>query len=166
MALRVVTQLPQNRVEKVIDEISFTSSIEEKLTPRTKKSLYQRLNRRQLAIVLDDNDLVGWGVIEPLKAGWCELGMTFVKPQYRSTSAFRMLARELVLRKESVIFATYDKKLFDYVRREFGFRESNLKEVLKLAGNTFLLKRLNLEAIKSIRKRYAKQTPIYAVLER
>lgn len=166
MALRVVTQLPQNKLDKFVEEISFTSALEEKLTPRTKKSLYKRLNRRELVLVLNDNDLAAWGVVEPLGRKWCELGMTYVKPEYRSTTAFQLLARELVLRKESVLFATYDRKLFDYVKREFGFRESNLSEVQKLSGNRFLLKRLNLDSIKSIRNRLATSQPIYAVLER
>jgi len=166
LALRVVTQLPQNKVEKFVEEISYTSELEEKLTPRTKKSLYKRLNRRELVLVLDDNDLAAWGVVEPLGKNWFELGMTYVKPEYRATEAFQLLARELVLRKDSVLFATYDRKLFDYVQREFGFRESSLSEVLQLSGNRFLLKRLNLDSIKAIRSRLATSKPIYAVLER
>ncbi|MFM6980062.1 MAG: hypothetical protein ACKOWE_01490 [Micrococcales bacterium] len=161
-----MNQLPRETFDKVLDEISFLGGIEEKLTPRTKKYLLKRLHNKQLIMAFEEQALAGWGLVEPLATGVVEIGFLYVKPEFRDTNAFHDLARELVLRKETVLFATYDRKLFDYVRRTYNFKESTLKEFQRLSRGRFVLKRLNLDALRSIGSRLKTTKPIYALLER
>lgn len=161
-----MNQLPHDNFERLLDEISFIGSAQPELTPRTKKLLLSRLHQRQLIIALENEQLAGWGLVEPVAKNVVELGFLYVKPEFRSTRAFHDLARELVLRPETVLFATYNPKLLNYVKSAYHFSDSSLAEFNRLTNGRFTIKRLNIDALKSIRSRMAKSKPFYAILDR
>lgn len=163
MALELKTKLEAELIGETLLEIIQVTEETGHLTARSEDTLRKLLDNSRLAMVFDADVLVGWALREPLTKKLSEVGMAYVKPEYRGTPAFKMMTEEFAKNPESFVFATYNRFLIDYTVREFGFVEVDLKEVLRISHWRFLLKRIKPKTMFHIRKKLQEQTPIYAI---
>lgn len=163
MAVVVTTTLEPEDVDDVLSEINRISVKTHELTPRSVEALRGLLVQNNLVMVFVDGQLAGWGVREPLARGVFELGMTFVRPEFRSTTAFDRLAHELVSGNRTFLVATYKPELVRYLEREFGFRQSHLTEFIWLSRGRFLSKRLSRESRRAVRSHLKNAKPFYTL---
>ncbi len=162
MAIRVTSSL-DDRFDETIDEIERMSLASKELTPRSRARLERAARQGNLVVAFSADTLAGWGIREPVSRNTSELGMTFVKPEYRDTDAFELLARELTNTKRKLVMATYRKDLQQYTIDHLGFKPSDLFEVIKVSRGGFLLKRMNPASRRSIQHRMRDSKPLFAI---
>ena len=152
-----------NRFDEIIDEIERVSHASKDLTPRSRARLERAAKHHNLVVAFDGNTVAAWGIREPIAPNVSELGITFVKPEYRDTNAFDLLAHELANTKRKLVMATYRKDLQQYTIDHLGFRTRTLNEVIKVSIGGFLLKRFNQASKRSIQNRMQATKPLFAI---
>lgn len=166
MAVTVTTHLPRHRRDDLLAEIERESAASAELTPRSRETLERLAEAGDLVVAFEDGVLAGWGIREPLAPGLKELGMVFVKPQFRSAGVFAPLAHRLVEAGFNYVVATYNPAMVRFVQREFGFVPTTLGHVIRRSRGRFLTKRFDRRSRHSIGRRIARSTPLYAILVR
>lgn len=166
MAIDIVRQVSANLKEAVLDEVHSVSVNSGQLTPRSPKKLLKLLNDGRLVLAFIDEELAGWLVAERLSPGLSELGMAYVKPEYRNEPVFDALAHRAITDDEAFLFATYNTNMLRYVEREFGFVPVSLWHVVWRSWGLFLLKRLGRDARLSIGNRMKTLQPLFALREK
>lgn len=162
MAL-AATPVLEGSIERILEEIHNTALTEAKLTPRSVESLRAVALAGDLVILNSDNSLVGWGIREELRPGLKEVGLMFIKPEFRSAASFILLARELANVRDSLILATYDAALIRQAVIEFGFREASLLQVIIASRGRFVTKRLNRSSRTAVAQHTKTGKPLFAI---
>lgn len=164
MAQIATALLPATALE-VISEIYKTSLVEPNHTPRSIESLTATAARGDLVILEQNGTLAGWGIREDLTRELKEVGLMFIKPEFRSASTFIALARELSNVPVALILATYDEALIRQAVLEFGFREATLLQVILRSRGRFLTKRLNRTSRRAVAEHTRNAKPLFAIRE-
>ena len=162
MAL-VATTVLEGSIQEILEEIHDTALTETKLTPRSVESLRAVALAGDLVILKSDNHLVGWGIREELRPRLKEVGLMFIKTEFRSATSFILLARELANIPDSLILATYDAALIRQAVIEFGFREASLMQVIIASRGRFVTKRLNRSSRAAVSQHTKTGRPLFAI---
>ena len=149
-----------------VNEIFKVTSTLVELTPRPLQTLKQLATEGRLVLIHSDGRLVGWAAIERLTKNLSELGMVYVKPEYRSARAFDALIQEAAKRPERMLLATYTGAIMRYASKVWLAKEISLARAILLSRGRFLTKRLGAKSRESIRGRMTKAKPRYALIER
>lgn len=158
----VATPVLEGAIENILEEIHNTVLAENSLTPRSVESLRAVAQAGDLVILKNDNQLVGWGIREELRPGLKEVGLMFIKPEFRSAASFILLARELANVSDGLILATYDAALIRQAVIEFGFREASLMQVIIASRGRFVTKRLNSSSRSAVAQHTKTGKPLFA----
>ncbi len=161
----MISSTSQPRADEVQAIYRATSELAE-LTPRSHETLEELAKGNRLAVIRVDGKLAGWAAVEPLTRNLSELGMVFVKPEYRGAESFDALIREVAKRSERILLATYNPALIRYAMRAWKGREIGLGTAIVLSRGKFLTKRLGASSRKSIQARLKTSRPRYALIER
>lgn len=148
----------------LIDEIYKVSLVQPELTPRSKEKLEELARNLNLALVYQNEQLVGWALIEPVGKNLVEVGMLFIKPEARSAAAFADLMSLIAKRREKVIIASYDQKLIRYLVRSWKAKQISLLQVIWLTRGRFILKRLDRNSRTAISRKVKSRKPLYALV--
>lgn len=163
MALSVTSTVNVREIESILRDISSTAITEPGLTPRPIAVLRAAAVRNDLVVLLADGVLAGWGVRETLCPGLKEIGLLYVKPAFRSPSAFMLLARELAETPDALVLATYDPALLRLAITEFDFRPATLGRVVVQSSGKFITKRLTRASRRAVREHTREATPLFAI---
>lgn len=136
------------------------------LTPRPITVLRELAKDGRLVLIHSGGQLAGWAAVEHLTSNLSELGMVYVKPEFRSAEAFDALIQEIAKRPERMLLATYTGAIMRYAAKVWQAREIGLLKAILLSRGRFLTKRLNPNSRESIRGRLANANPRYALVER
>jgi len=159
----IATPVLEGAIENILEEIHNTVLAENSLTPRSVESLRAVAQAGDLVILKNDNQLVGWGIREELRPGLKEVGLMFIKPEFRSAASFILLARELANVPDGLILATYDAALIRQAVIEFGFREASLLPVIIASRGRFVTKRLNRSSRTAVAQHTKTGKPLFAI---
>lgn len=165
MVVEATSVLGPASVDDVVSEIMETASTEPGLTPRPFAELRAAATRGDIVVLRHDGDLIGWALREVLRPGLLEIGLMYVKPAHRSPTAFIRLARALADVPEALVLATYDPAMVRLAVREFGFRETTLRQVIAKSRGRFLLKRLSAPSRRAVRDHTRVARPLFAIRE-
>ena len=166
LAINIVRQVSAERSPIVLAEVYRVSVESGELTPRSLKKLEKLLKQGRLVLAFIDDQLAGWVVAEKLAPGLSELGMAFVKPEFRNQPVFDALAHRAITNDEAFLFATYNPAMLRYVEREFGFVPVPLWRVALRSWGVFVFKRLGRVARNSVRERMKVSQPLFALREK
>jgi hypothetical protein len=144
----------------LIEAESFAGN---EITPRPVVKLRAASGQGNLILVYSDGTLAGWGLIEPLTRTVSELGMTFVRPQFRNQPVFAAIVAAMDARPETLLMATYHPHLAAFTVKHRGFQYSSLGEFIRVSRGKFLFKRMNSAARSSIKTRRQTSQPIYVI---
>ena len=150
--------------DQVIAEIQRISEKQPELTPRPKLVLEKALKEGNLALVQDNDELIGWALVEPLTKNISEIGLVFIKPEFRSPAVFDLLMKLVSKRPEKMLLATYDKSLIRYVQKAWKAEQLSLAKVIWLTRGKFVLKRMDKLSRGAIKRKIAKSKPLYAIV--
>jgi hypothetical protein len=164
MAVRATFEIAGQDQAALIQEIFNTSQDQSELTPRSISVLRDLAQRQALAVVFVDQVLAGWAAVEPLARNLSEVGMVYVKPEFRGAAVFNKLMQVIAARPERMLLATYDKSLIRYVVSAWQAKQTNLFGAIVLSRGKFLTKRLNAASGKAIRNKLQKSKPLYAIV--
>lgn len=163
MALSVTSTLNREAVESLVMDIAATALSEPGLTPRPIAEISAAAARGDLVVLHDDNVVAGWGVRETLRPGLKEIGLLYVKPTFRSPSAFMLLARELAAAPDALVLATYEPALVRLAITEFEFGPATLGQVVAKSRGQFLVKRLSRDSRRAVRDHTRNAKPLFAI---
>ena len=166
MAITATFKIASAKIPATVTEIFKVSSAQAELTPRSIERLTELAKAETLALVYQDQELIGWAAIEKLTNNLSEIGMVYLKPDYRSPEAFNALMQLVAARKDNYLLATYDQALIRYVKSAWQAKETTLFGAILRSNGKFLTKRLNSESRKSINKRLKHSKPSYAIVGR
>ena len=166
MAITATFKIDSAKIPAIVKEIFEVSSAQAELTPRSIEQLTELAKAETLALVYQDQELIGWAAIEKLTNNLSEIGMVYLKPEYRSAEGFNALMQLVAARKDNYLLATYDQALIRYVKSAWQAKETNLFGAILRSNGKFLTKRLNSESRKSIKKRLKHSKPSYAIVGR
>jgi hypothetical protein len=166
MAITATFEIEPTKLPAVVKEIFEVTSAQPELTPRSVEKLAELAKANTLAVVYKDNSLIGWAAVEKLTRGLSEIGMVYIKPEYRSAEAFNALMQLVAKRKDTYLLATYDQALIRYVKTVWNAKETNLLGAIVKSKGKFLTKRLNSESRKAIKTRLKETKPSYAIVGR
>ena len=167
MALRATTDCPPQKVEATIAEIvAVSNQYSDDLTPRSPETLRVLLSDKRLCLIYSDEVLAGWAVIEPLTRTLSELGLAFVKPEFRGMGVLRELLQLTAMREERIVYATYNRELLDYSIASWGCTELKLWQVVLLSHGRFITKRLDRKTRNAVKAHMEKRKPLFAITDR
>ncbi len=166
MAITATFQINPAKLSDVVKEIFEVTSAQVELTPRSVEKLSELAKANTLAVVYKDNSLIGWAAVEKLTKNLSEIGMVYIKPEYRSAEAFNALMQLVAKRKDTYLLATYDQSLIRYVKTVWNAKETNLLGAIIRSKGRFITKRLNSESRRSIKTRLKETKPSYAIVGR
>jgi hypothetical protein len=146
-----------------VPEIYATSVSHPNLTPRTLDQLKAIASRGDIVLIKANEDLIGWGIREVLTKNLKEVGLMFIKPEFRTASAFAALARGLAADSGGLVLASYDPSLIRHAVLEFGFREANLIQVIIKSRGRFLAKRLSKDSRRAVAGHLKSSKPLFAI---
>ena len=164
MAVMATFEIPGHGLEHLIQEIFTTSQKQPELTPRSPEILRDLVKNENLAVIYVDGELAGWAACEPLTANVAEVGMVYIKPEFRSAAVFNELMQLISSRPEKMLLATYDRALIRYVVRVWKAKQINLLAAIILSRGKLITKRLNSDSRKAIRSKLQKSKPLYAIV--
>jgi hypothetical protein len=159
--VEVITDI--NSIREVLPEIYETGFRDPNLTPRSLETLGEIANKGDLVLIKVDDKVAGWGIREVLTKNFKEIGMMFIKPEYRSPGAFIALARGLADDPSSMVLATYDKALIRQAVLEFNFREVGLLEVIIRSRGRFITKRLTKASREAVTEHRSQGKALFAI---
>jgi hypothetical protein len=110
--------------------------------------------------------LIGWAVVEKLTKNVSELGMAYVKPNFRRAGVLRKMLNEASKRPELLIIASYSPELIEYGIRHWGARRVTLWQVALLSRGRFITKRLNPKTTSTVNKHLSEKKPLFVVTDR
>ena len=163
LALVATTTLDPVALPEVLTQIEQQVLAEPGLTPRSRRALRKVANSGDLILLWSEGNLAGWGVRERLAPGVKEVGLMFVKPEFRSAVAFAELARELTTDRATLVMASYDPALIRYVVAKLGFRKATLGNVALRSWGGFITKRLSKTARTAVRRHTGQAKPLFAI---
>lgn len=164
MAVVATFAIAADKIAETVAEIYNTSLVQPELTPRSKEELLALARGGNLAQVYVDGKLAGWGAFEPLIKNVHEVGLVYIKPEYRTTEVFNALMHVIGVRPEDKVAASYDPAYIRYVVRAWGGKYSSLAEVTWRSRGKFLTKRMNAASRKSIQNRMKDSKPKYVFI--
>jgi hypothetical protein len=159
--VEVIRDLEQ--IRDVLPEIYEIGFSDPNLTPRSLATLGKLASQGDLVLIKVDNKVAGWGIREALTKNLKEIGMMFIKPEYRSPSAFITLARALAADPTAMVLATYDKALIRQAVLEFNFREVGLLTVVIRSRGRFITKRLTRSSRKAVVEHRSQGEALFAI---
>jgi len=135
------------------------------LTPRSLQQLQTLSEKRLIAVARDGKKIIGWVISEPLANRVFELGLGFVEKPYRGRNILYKMLELLVEDKgSSYVFATFEPRIMQSMREEFGFTSSSLKEVILISKGRFVTKRLSsLSATRRVTSHLKEKKAIYGI---
>ncbi len=166
MAITATFQITPAKLPQVVKEIFEVTSSQAELTPRSVEKLTELAKATTLAVVYDEDLLIGWAAVEKLTKNLSEIGMVYLKPEFRSAEAFNALMQLVARRKDTYLLATYDQSLIRYVKTVWNAKETNLLGAIIRSKGKFIAKRLNSESRKAIKTRLKETKPSYAIVGR
>ncbi len=166
MAITATFQITPAKLPQVVQEIFEVTSSQAELTPRSVEKLTELAKANTLAVVYDGDLLIGWAAVEKLTKNLSEIGMVYLKPEFRSAEAFNALMQLVARRKDTYLLATYDQSLIRYVKTVWNAKETNLLGAIIRSKGKFITKRLNSESRKAIKTRLKETKPSYAIVGR
>lgn len=166
MAITATFQITPAKLPQVVQEIFEVTSSQAELTPRSVEKLTELAKANTLAVVYDEDLLIGWAAVEKLTKNLSEIGMVYLKPEFRSAEAFNALMQLVARRKDTYLLATYDQSLIRYVKTVWNAKETNLLGAIIRSKGKFITKRLNSESRKAIKTRLKETKPSYAIVGR
>lgn len=164
MALRAAFAIPGQDLEGLVKEIFTTSDSQPELTPRSAELLEKLAHAGNLAVIYVDDQLAGWAAVEPLTRKVAEVGLVYVKPEFRSAAVFQELMKLVAARPEKMLLATYDPALIRYVVGVWKAKPISLFGAILVSHGKFLTKRLDAESRKAIRNKLQKGKPLFAIV--
>lgn len=164
MAVRLTNNLSHDDANAVIREIIYISESQaHEITPRSKMALENAARNNNLYLAFSDRELIGWAIAEPLTKKVSELGMAYVKPEFRKGRVLHGLLGEVAKRPENIIFATYNEGLIEYAKSAWNCKELSLFKVTLLTQGRFITKRLNAETRKHVNAHLRAGKPRFAI---
>ena len=144
MAVKVIRRIPKEVHAEILDEIiQIAEAQSHEVTPRSRETLESLLDLDNLYVALDGETLLGWVVVEPLTKRVSELGMAYVKPEFRGQAVLEQILSVIASRPERIVLATYNQGLLDYAISAWNCREVSLLRVVLVSRGRFISKRLN-----------------------
>ena len=159
--VEVITDLEQ--ITSILPEIHEMGFRDPNLTPRSLEALDEIVAKGDLVLIKSNNQVAGWGIREELTKNFKEIGMMFIKPEYRSPSSFIALARGLANDPCAMVLATYDQALIRQAVLEFNFREAGLLEVIIRSRGKFITKRLARASRKAVKEHRSQGKALFAI---
>ena len=163
MALSASSLHSKAAAELIIQEIGRLTSTSDDLTPRSEAALRAVAKNGDLIALYNDGTLAGWGIRERLCPGVKEVGLMFIKPEFRSATAFAALTDALGNDDSTLVIATYDPALIRNLIAKHGFKTSTLAKVAWISRGRFITKRLSRETRQAVASHTAKAKPLFAV---
>lgn len=164
MAVKASFDIPPTKQKAIVQEIFQISSKQPELTPRNIETLIELANGGGLALVFVSDELAGWAAVEPLTDNLCEVGMVYVKPEFRSAEVFTALMNLVASRKERMLLASYDPALIRYVQTVWNAKKTNLLGAVIASRGRFITKRLNSSSRKAIQRKMQTGKPLFAIV--
>ena len=93
MAITATFQIEPALISHVVSQIHEVTAAEPGLTPRSIARLTELAQSEKLAVLFADGKLAGWAAVEKLTKNISELGLLYLKPEYRSAGNFNALAQ-------------------------------------------------------------------------
>jgi hypothetical protein len=166
MAITATFNIPKEQLVKVVTEIFEVTSKLAELTPRSLDTLTELAKTNALAVVYQGAEIIGWAAVEQLTNTLSEIGMVYIKPEFRSAESFNALMQLVSKRKDNYLLATYDQALIRYVKTVWNAKETNLFGAVIRSRGKFLTKRMNAASRASISSRMKTSKPSYAIVGR
>ncbi|MEO0024706.1 MAG: hypothetical protein RL196_1147 [Actinomycetota bacterium] len=163
MALVATNKHDPSTLSALLTEIEQRVLAEPGLTPRSRRALQKVANSGDLILLWSEGNLAGWGVRERLAPSVKEVGLMFVKPEFRGAVAFAELARELTNDRATLIMASYDPALIRYVVAKCAFQRASLGDVALRSWGRFITKRLSKTARTAVRQHTSLAKPQFAI---
>ena len=116
-----------------------------------------------LYLAFSDRELIGWAIAEPLTKKVSELGMAYVKPEFRKERVLHGLLGNVAQRPERILIATYNQELLHYAITTWNCTELSLLKVTILTRGRFITKRLNNETRKHVNAHLRAGKPLFAI---
>ena len=164
MAVNFTNNLGPKDADSVIDEIlKISDSHSHEVTPRSRSVLENAVRNNNLYLAFSDRELIGWAIAEPLTNKVTELGMAYVKPEFRKEHVLHGLLGEVAKRPERIIIATYNENLIDYAKAAWNCDELSLLQVALITRGRFIAKRLNPETRRHVNAHLKIGKPRFAI---
>jgi hypothetical protein len=163
LAIKVVTSPTSTELDSALAIIETESFSGNQVTPRSRETLIHASGKGNLLLAYSDDTLAGWGLIEPLTRKVSELGMTYIRAEFRNQPVFAAIAATMDARSETLLMATYHPHLASFAIKHRGFSRSSLAEFIWVSRGKFLFKRLGAAARKSVNQRLAVSEPSYVI---
>lgn len=167
LAIKVTSELTPELEEKVVSEVfTITSELTKDLTPRSLETLFHLSNEKRLITAFQDDQLIGWAVVEKLTKSVSELGMAYVKPEFRRKGVLHRMLDEASKRPEILVLASFSPELIEYGVRRWDARRSSLWEVALISRGRFITKRLKSRTMRTVNKHLSERRPLFAITDR
>ncbi|MEY4450964.1 MAG: hypothetical protein RLZZ380_85 [Actinomycetota bacterium] len=167
LAISVTSELEKEKVVQIVNEIFEISSAQtQELTPRTKETLFALAESKRLITASLNGSLIGWVVVEKLEKDVSELGMAFVKPEFRRAGVLHKMLEEASKRPERLIIASYSSELIEFGIKHWGARKITLWQVALVSRGRFITKRLNPKTSSVVNKHLRDHKPLFVITDR
>lgn len=167
LAVNVTSKLSPESSDQIIEEIfSITSAKAKELTPRSIETLRELVAENRLITAFDVDRLIGWAVVERLTKNVSELGMAYVKPEFRRAGVLHKMLDEVSRRPELLIIASYSNELIEYGIKNWGAKRVNLWQVALVSRGRFITKRLNATTRTTVNQHLSERKPLFVITDR
>lgn len=167
LAIKVTSQLKPELREQVVAEVfTTTSELAKELTPRSLETLFHLSNEKRLITAFQDDQLIGWAVVEKLTKNVSELGMAYVKPKFRRKGVLHKMLDEASNRPEVLVLASYSPELIEYGVNRWEARRASLWEVALISRGRFITKRLKSRTRTTVNQHLSERKPLFAITDR
>ena len=164
MAISFTNVLTPELERSIINEIIQTSeSHANEVTPRSRLALESAVRNNNLYLAFSGSNLIGWAIAEPLTKRVTELGMAYVKPEFRKERVLHGLLGKVAERPEQILIATYNDGLLEYAKATWNCQEITLLQVALKTRGKFITKRLNSETRKHVNAHLRAGKPRFAI---
>jgi len=166
MAITATFQIEPALISHVVSQIHEVTAAEPGLTPRSIARLTELAQSEKLAVLFADGKLAGWAAVEKLTKNISELGLLYMKPEYRSPENFNALAQLIMNSDDRYLLATYDQILIRYLKTAWHAKSTNLLGATLISRGKFITKRLNRASRNAVRSHLKQGKPLYAIVGR
>lgn len=167
LAVTVTSELAEAKLHLVVNEIfEITSAQPHQLTPRSEETLFALAASNRLITAYQDGVLIGWAVVEKLAKNVSELGMAYVKPEFRRTGVLHKMLEQASNRPELLIIASYSEELIEYGVQHWGARKVKLWQVVLASRGRFITKRLNAKTRTTVNQHLSESKPLFVFTDR
>lgn len=160
----VTTHPPLHTHANLAADMCETMQTVPSITPRSKQAIISLLKAGNIALAFDGDTLVGWLVAMPYSSRVQELGMAYIKPEYRGRGILNRMIKPLIDRHTISLAVTYELRLANLLIDRWGFAPSSLAHFAYCSRGLFILSRLrSVRAIRAVTSHITTRKPIYLV---